>query len=457
MIKLKSKVSLKGEITVPGDKSISHRGIMLGSIAYGTTRISNFLEGADCLATIDCFRKMGIEIEKEVNQIVVHGKGLQGLSAPRGILEVGNSGTTARLMAGILAGQSFGSRISGDESLNSRPMNRIIKPLEMMSANILSVLGNNCAPLEIRPEELKGIHYHSPVASAQVKSCVLLAGLYADGETSVTEPFLSRNHTELMLREFGANIKTDWSNEGAHTHAPTYAPTYSSTFDLGARENNGKSKPTAILVPGKTLHGQEVNVPGDISSAAYFIVAGLIVPNSEILIKNVGVNPTRSGIIEVCRRMGGNIVLENERLECGEPVADIYVKTSRLKGITIEGEIIPTLIDEIPIIAVMATFAEGQTIIKDAAELKVKETDRIQTVSDNLKNMGGDITPTEDGMVVNGGKQLHGATIHTMLDHRIAMAFSVAALVASGETEILDSQCVDVSYPTFYDTLREIT
>ena len=430
MMRLKSVKALKGEITIPGDKSISHRGIMLGSIAKGTTKISNFLMGADCLATIDCFRKMGIEIEKENTQIIVHGKGLQGLSSPNGILEVGNSGTTARLMAGILAGQSFESRISGDESLNSRPMSRIIKPLEMMSANILSVLGNNCAPLEIKPSNLKGIHYHSPVASAQVKSCVLLAGLYADGETSVTEPFLSRNHTELMLREFGANIKAEWS------------------------QNGNESKPTATLFPRKTLHGQVINVPGDISSAAYFIAAGLIVPNSEILIKNVGVNPTRCGIIEVCKRMGGNIALENKRLECGEPVADIFVKTSELKGITIEGEIIPTLIDEIPIIAVMATVAKGQTIIKDAAELKVKETDRIQTVSENLKNMGGDVTPTEDGMIISGGKPLHGTTIHTMLDHRIAMAFSVAALIAGGETEILDADCVDVSYPTFYDAIR---
>ena len=447
MFELNSVKNLRGEITIPGDKSISHRGIMLGSIANGVTRINNFLEGADCLATIDCFQKMGIDIKRESNQVLVHGKGLYGLSSPKDILEVGNSGTTARLMAGILAGQSFESVISGDDSLNSRPMGRIIEPLTLMGANISSALGNRCAPLHIAPSNLAGIHFTSPVASAQVKSCILLAGLYAEGETSVTEPFLSRNHTELMLGEFGANVRTTWGK--------TASPTSSNSSHVNDSGNKSpSSRPTATLIPGDRLDGGEVNVPGDISSAAYFIAAGLMVPDSEILIKNVGVNPTRSGIIQVCKEMGGGLTLENERTLCGEPVADILVKTSHLKGVTIQGKIIPTLIDEIPMIAVMAAMAEGETIIKDAAELKVKETDRIQAVTNNLKNMGADIIPTEDGMIIRGGKPLHGALIETYFDHRIAMAFSIAALMASGSTKILDSHCVDVSYPNFFETLR---
>ena len=415
---------LKGTVSVPGDKSISHRCIMFGSIANGTTEIHNFLKGADCLATIRCFQSMGINIEETDHTITVHGKGLHGLSAPLNILDVGNSGTTTRLLSGILAGQKFESKLSGDESLNSRPMKRIIEPLTMMGANISSILRNGCAPLYIAPGNLHGIHYDSPVSSAQVKSCILLAGLYAEGETSVTEPSLSRNHTELMLKEFGADIRTLHSLSGTEA--------------------------TAYIKPYPKLYGQKIVVPGDISSAAYFIAAGLIVPDSEILIEHVGINPTRSGILKVCEDMGGDITLLNERCEAGEKIADILVRTSSLHGITIEGDIIPTLIDEIPIIAVMAAVADGTTVIKDAAELKVKETDRIETVTDNLKAMGCNVTPTEDGMIITGGT-LHGASIHTLLDHRIAMAFSIAALVADGTTKILDSKCVDVSYPTFYD------
>lgn len=420
---------LKGTVSVPGDKSISHRGIMFGSIADGTTEIHNFLPGADCLATIRCFRTLGIEIEQEGSTVTVHGKGLHGLSAPSHILDVGNSGTTTRLLSGILAGQPFESKLSGDESLNSRPMKRIIDPLTQMGADISSILHNGCAPLYIAPSRLHGIHYDSPVASAQVKSCILLAGLYADGETSVTEPGLSRNHTELMLKEFGADIR--------------------SVHDLDC------SRTTAIIQPGRELHGQKLTVPGDISSAAYFIAAGLIVPDSEIRITNVGINPTRAGILKVCEDMGARIELSNERTEGGEKIADITVRTSRLHGTVIEGDIIPALIDEIPVIAVMAAVAEGTTVIRDAAELKVKETDRIETVTDNLKAMGCDVTPTEDGMIINGGK-LKGASIHTLLDHRIAMAFSIAALAAEGRTRILDSKCVDVSYPAFYDTFEEL-
>lgn len=428
-MELCSITGLKGRVAVPGDKSISHRCIMFGSIADGTTEVRNFLEGADCLATIRCFRSLGIEIEEKDTSVIVHGKGLHGLSAPDSILDAGNSGTTTRLLSGILAGQPFESRLSGDESLNSRPMKRIIDPLTRMGAHISSIPGNGCAPLRITPSSLHGIHYDSPVASAQVKSCILLAGLYADGETSVTEPSLSRNHTELMLREFGADIRT--------THA----------LD--------STKATASIRPCSGLYGQKITVPGDISSAAYFIAAGLIVPDSEILIENVGINPTRAGILKVCEDMGGNITLLNERTEGGEKIADILVKTSSLHGITIEGDIIPALIDEIPVIAVMAAVAEGTTVIKDAAELKVKETDRIETVTDNLKAMGCNVTPTADGMIITGGK-LRGASIHTLLDHRIAMAFSIAALVAEGTTKILDSKCVDVSYPTFYDTFEQL-
>ena len=404
---------LKGKITVPGDKSISHRCVMFGSIAEGTTEVQHFLTGADCLATIRCFRSLGIEIEEKETSVIIHGKGLRGLTAPSQMLDAGNSGTTTRLLSGILAGQAFESSLSGDDSLNRRPMKRIMDPLTQMGAKISSIRNNGCAPLHISPGELHGIDYESPVASAQVKSCILLAGLYADGETSVTEPSLSRNHTELMLKEFGADIR--------------------STYALDS------TKATASIYPGGRLCGQKITVPGDISSAAYFIAAGLLVPDSEILIENVGINPTRAGILRVCEDMGGDITLLNERIEGGEKIADILVRTSRLHGITIEGDIIPTLIDEIPVIAVMAAAAEGTTVIKDAAELKVKETDRIETVTDNL-----------------GGKPLKGASIHTLLDHRIAMAFSIAALIAEGNTKILDSKCVDVSYPSFYDTFEEL-
>lgn len=421
---------LKGKVTVPGDKSISHRSVMFGSIAQGTTEIHHFLNGADCLATIRCFRAMGIDIEEKDSTVTVHGKGLHGLSAPDHILDVGNSGTTTRLISGILTGQPFDSKLSGDESLNSRPMKRIMTPLTQMGANISSILRNDCAPLYIAPGNLHGIHYDSPVASAQVKSCVLLAGLYAEGETSVTEPSLSRNHTELMLKEFGADIR--------------------STFEIGS------TRATASICPGSELYGQKLTVPGDISSAAYFIAAGLIVPDSEILIEGVGINPTRAGILKVCEDMGGDITLLNERTEGGEKIADILVRTSQLHGIRIAGDIIPTLIDEIPIIAVMAAAAEGTTVIKDAAELKVKETDRIETVTDNLKAMGCQVTPTDDGMIITGGTPLKGTNIHTLLDHRIAMAFSIAALIAEGHTKILDSKCIEVSYPDFYDTFEQL-
>lgn len=421
---------LKGEVTIPGDKSISHRSIMLGSIALGTTEITHFLEGADCLSTIDCFRKMGVEIERKPSSILVHGKGLRGLTAPASTLNVGNSGTTTRLISGILSGQNFATTLSGDDSLNSRPMKRIMTPLNTMGAHIRSLNDNGCAPLHIRPGALHGIHYQSPVASAQVKSAVLLAGLYADSPTSVTEPALSRNHTELMLQGFGAYVATDLHTDGTAT---------------------------AHVEPCKELYGQQICVPGDISSAAYFIAAALLVPGSELLVKNVGTNFTRAGFLKVCKAMGADIETVSQTIEGGESRADLLVRYSHLKGTVIEGDIIPTLIDEIPMIAIMAAFADGQTVIRDAAELKVKETNRIDTVTVGLKAMGADITPTDDGMIIEGTGHLNGASIQSHLDHRIAMAFSVAGLASDGETQIVDSQCVDVSYPEFYATLNSVS
>ncbi len=421
---------LKGEVTIPGDKSISHRSIMLGSIALGTTEITHFLEGADCLSTIDCFRKMGVEIERKPSSILVHGKGLRGLTAPASTLNVGNSGTTTRLISGILSGQNFATTLSGDDSLNSRPMKRIMTPLNTMGAHIRSLNDNGCAPLHIRPGALHGIHYQSPVASAQVKSAVLLAGLYADSPTSVTEPALSRNHTELMLQGFGAYVATDLHTDGTAT---------------------------AHVEPCKELYGQQICVPGDISSAAYFIAAALLVPGSELLVKNVGTNFTRAGFLKVCKAMGADIETVSQTIEGGESRADLLVRYSHLKGTVIEGDIIPTLIDEIPMIAIMAAFADGQTVIRDAAELKVKETNRIDTVTAGLKAMGAVITPTDDGMIIEGTGHLNGASIQSYLDHRIAMSFSVAGLASDGETQIVDSQCVDVSYPEFYATLNSVS
>lgn len=415
--------ALKGEITVPGDKSISHRGIMLGALAQGTTSITNFLKGADCLSTISCFQKMGIEVEEKGKEILVHGKGLHGLSAPKQILDAGNSGTTTRLISGILAGQKFSCDLTGDASIQKRPMKRIMTPLSMMGANITSVHNNGCAPLHIEGAPLKGISYQSPVASAQVKSCVLFAGLYADGKTSVTEPFLSRNHSELMLSSFGASIQS-----------------------VGT---------TATIEPEPVLTAQKVEVPGDISSAAYFIAAGLLVPGSELLIKNVGINPTRDGILRVCKQMGANVELLNVRTQCGEPVADLLVKHSELNGTVIEGDLIPTLIDELPVIAVMAACANGETIIRNAEELKVKESNRLEIIVHHLSEMGCDITGTDDGMIIQGGKPLHGALLDSHLDHRIAMSFAVAGLVADGETEITHADCVNISYPEFYHDLLQ--
>lgn len=418
------KHRLRGELTVPGDKSISHRGVMLGALAKGTTRITNFLQGADCLSTIDCFRRMGIAVENNGTEVLVHGKGLYGLKKPDGVLDVGNSGTTTRLLSGILAGQPFSTTVTGDDSIQSRPMGRILKPLSLMGASVSCARGNDCAPFTITGGRLKGIHYTSPVASAQVKSCILLAGLYADGATSVTEPTVSRNHSEQMLAHFGASLTTEGT--------------------------------TVTIQPHPELLAREIAVPGDISSAAYFIAAALLVPDAELLIRNVGINPTRDGILRVCRQMGADITLLNRNQDSGEPVADLLVRTSRLKGTEIGGALIPTLIDELPVIAVLATCAEGETVIRDAAELKVKESNRIETVVQNLRAMGAAAEATEDGMVIRGGNPLRGALIHTRKDHRIAMSFAVAGLIADGQTTLEDGSCVAISYPDFYRTLSSL-
>jgi len=420
----KNNVKLNGMLSVPGDKSISHRSVMLGSIAQGTTEIHGFLPGNDCLSTIGAFQKMGVTVERDSDHVKVYGHGLHGLKAPGGPLDMGNSGTTTRLISGILSAQPFSSVITGDDSLCGRPMDRIILPLARMGASISSIRGNGCAPLAINGKSLHGIHYVSPVASAQVKSALLLAGLYAAGKTSVTEPYLSRDHTEKMLSAFGAEIE-------------------SSGF-------------TAAVSPCDELFSQEITIPGDISSAAYFIAAGLIVPNSEITIRGVGTNPTRAGILDVCRQMGGSVTVSGRTVSAGEEAADLTVRSSELHGTVISGSMIPTLIDEIPVIAVMACRASGTTVIRDAAELKVKESNRIETVVSSLSAMGADIEGTEDGMIIHGGRPLKGAFISTRKDHRIAMASVIASLIADGSNTYDDTGCIDVSYPGFFEALSSL-
>lgn len=415
---------LRGEVTVPGDKSISHRSVMFGAIAKGLTEIDGFLQGADCLSTISCFERMGVSIENRGERMLVFGNGMHGLKEPDGVLDCGNSGTTTRLLSGLLSAQPFCVTLTGDESIRKRPMKRIITPLSQMGASIKSVNDNGCAPLFIEGQRLHGISYQSPVASAQVKSAVLLAGLYAEGETRVTEPYLSRNHSELMLAHFGADVRTEGT--------------------------------TAVLRPARELFGQKISVPGDISSAAFFIAAALMVPGSELLIRNVGINPTRDGILTVCRSMGADIEILNPSAGSGEPVADLLVRHSSLHGTEIGGAVIPTLIDELPVIAAMACLADGKTVIRDAAELKVKESNRIAVMTEGLSAMGARVEETADGMIIHGGSPLHGAVIDSRKDHRIAMTFAVTALAASGQTEILDADCVSISYPGFYGDLKRL-
>ena len=413
----------KGTLQVPGDKSISHRSIMFGALAKGTTHVEGFLNGADCLSTATIFQQMGCNIEfKDKTSFSLTGLGLHGLSDPKTILDVGNSGTTMRLLSGILAGQRFSSTLTGDASIQTRPMNRVIDPLQLMGANILSQNNNGLAPLSIEPSSLHGITFQSKVSSAQIKSCILLATLYADSPSTVIEPSLSRNHSELMLKSFGADISTDNTQVTIH--------------------------------PNPILEASTITIPGDISSAAYFLVAGLILPNSDILLTNVGINPTRDGIIRVLKEMNASIELINIRTINEEKRADIRVRSSRLTATTICGDIIPTLIDEIPVIAVAACFAEGTTIIKDAEELKVKESNRIDTMVNELRKMDASIKGTNDGMIIEGKGYLSGACVETYHDHRIAMSLSVAALAANSPSTIKESQCIDISYPSFFNHIH---
>ena len=410
----------RGILTVPGDKSISHRAVMLGSLASGTTEITGFLQGADCLSTIDCFRNMGINIDVNGENVTVRGNGLYGLKKPEMTLYTGNSGTTTRLLCGILSAQPFDTEITGDASICKRPMGRVTKPLSLMGARI----DNEYCPLYIHGTQLHGIDYKMPVASAQVKTAILLAGLYAEGETVVRETEKSRDHTELMLGAMGADISVDG-------------------LDVTVRKTD-------------SLSSVKADVPGDISSAAFFMVLGAVMPNSEITIRNVGINPTRTGIIDVLRDMGADLSIENVRISAGESVADITVKSSALHAVTVEGAIIPRLIDELPVIAVAAAVADGETVIKDAAELKVKETNRIRAVVDEFKKCGIDITETDDGMIIRGGKAIHGADFKTYGDHRMAMSLTVLAQLADGGSTIDDAECVNISYPGFFENFYSL-
>ncbi|MCH1961097.1 3-phosphoshikimate 1-carboxyvinyltransferase [Romboutsia hominis] len=417
---------LRGSFELIGDKSISHRAIMFSSISKGHNKISNFLMGQDCLSTISCFKKMGVDIDIKGNEVFVKGNGLYGLKPPKDLLDVGNSGTTIRLLSGILAGNNFDATLIGDESIGKRPMKRVTDPLRMMGCKIEGKDDANYTPIKIYGGNLKGIDYNMPVASAQVKSALILASLYADSKSIIREKVKSRNHTEIMLKSFGADIDVN---------------------DLDITIN-----------PVKELFNQDIYVPGDISSAAFIIVGALITKGSEVLIKNVGLNKTRTGIIDVVKNMNGNIEIINQRLVGGELVGDLLVKYSKdLNATTIDKTIIPRLIDEIPVIAVLATQAEGTTIIKDAKELKVKESNRIKSVVDNLKLMGADIEELEDGMVIKGKTKLNGASITTFKDHRIAMAFSIANLICDTDIVLDDKECIDISFPGYFDLLKKLS
>ncbi|PEB56199.1 3-phosphoshikimate 1-carboxyvinyltransferase [Bacillus pseudomycoides] len=418
------KNGLKGTITIPGDKSISHRAVMFGAIAQGKTTIKGFLPGADCLSTIACFKEMGVEISQNGDEVVVNGKGLEGLQEPKNVLDVGNSGTTIRLISGILANTSFHSCIQGDSSIGKRPMKRVTNPLRLMGAKIDGREEGTFTPLTIRGGGLKAIEYVSPVASAQVKSAILLAGLTAEGVTSVTEPHISRDHTERMLEAFGVTVTRE-----------------------------GK---TVKIAGGQQLIGTDIQVPGDVSSAAFFLVAGAVIPNSKLVLQNVGMNPTRTGIIDVLKKMGAKLEIHSIHKDASEPAANITIETSSLQGIEISGEIIPRLIDEIPIIALAATQAEGITVIKDAHELKVKETNRIDTVVAELTKLGARIEATDDGMVIYGKSALKGGTVNSHGDHRIGMMLAIAGCIADNKTVLEDAETVGVSYPTFFQELSKL-
>lgn len=412
---------LKGEVKVPGDKSLTHRAFLLGALAQGETKITGFLESADCQRTRDCLKALGIEVSSSKEKIVVKGQGLFGFQEPSQVLDTGNSATTMRLLLGILAGQKFYSVLAGDASLNKRPMGRVTAPLREMGARIYGRQGGAYAPLTVLGGELKPLTFYSPVASAQVKSAVLLAGLLAEGETTVVEPALSRDHTERMLKTFGAQV----TREGLE-----------------------------VKVAGRPcLRGQKIEIPGDLSAAAFFLVAGLIVPSAEVYLPGVGANPTRTGIVEILQQMGGKIEVSNLREVSGEPVADLYVKSSRLRGTIVEGTLIPRLLDEIPVLAVAAVAAEGVTIIKDATELRVKETDRLATIASELQKLGAQVTEQPDGLVIQGGVPLKGGICRSHGDHRLAMALAVAGLIGREETIVQDAEWVEVSFPHFFEAL----
>lgn len=415
---------IKTVVTVPGDKSISHRSVMLGAVANGQTRVSNFLPAADCMSSLSCMELLGAQIDKvSPTELIINGQGRDGLTEPSEVLDVGNSGTTMRLITGLLAAQNFVSMLTGDDSIRRRPMGRVIQPLSEMGAQIWGRQGGNFAPLAVKGTQLKGRHHTISVASAQVKSSLLLAGLYADGETSVTEPAASRDHTERMLKGFGARIE--------------------------------KSGLTSVIKPGELL-GTELVIPGDISSAAFYLAAGAIIPGARITIKGIGINPTRTGIIEVLTAMGARIEILNYWENAGEPVGDILVEAHELRGIEFGGEIIPRLVDEIPILAVVAALASGKTIIRDAQELKVKESNRLQAIARELQRFGVRIQETDDGLIIKGGANYSGAVCESYHDHRIAMACALMGLVANGTTKVLGAECTDISFPNFAQALSAL-
>ncbi len=416
--------SICGEIKCPTDKSLTHRAVMLAALADGDTDINNFLLCSDTVSTVTCFQKMGISIEDCGNsEIIVHGKGMYGLTKPNAVLNAGNSGTTVRLLSAILSAQSFSSEICGDDSLNRRAMSNILKPLNLMGADIHSKAFNDCTPLLINGHKLHGITYKPQNISNQVKSSLLFAALFADSPTVIYEPYISRNHTEAVMSLFGVSV----TNSGT----------------------------TVRLDPPKRLIPCNIDIPGDLSSAAFLIAAALIIPNSELLIRHVGINETRLGFITAIQAMGGNISLQNAKGGI-EPCADIYVKSSKLHGITIEKDLIPAVFDELPILTVIACFAEGTTIIHNAEELKHKESNRIDALTENLKRMGANITALDDGFIIEGGSKMHGAIVGSRLDHRIAMSLAVAGLCSEGKTELIGSECVSISYPNFYNDIQSL-
>jgi len=415
---------LIGVITPPGDKSISHRSVILSSLADGLSTIKGFLRGEDTLSTLNAFKNMGVESTLTSDILEIKGVGIQGLRGSSTTIDAGNSGTTARLLIGLLSGQNFNSALTGDKYLRKRPMRRVVDPLKLMGADITGENNANNLPLLINGQKLSAIKYELPVASAQVKSALILAGLYADGETEIIEPQKTRDHTERMLKHF--------------------------EFPLNIIDN------TIYVTPVEKLISSELNIPSDISSASFFIVAALINKGSEIIINNVGLNSARTGVLELLTKMGGSIEIQNQREECGEDVGDLVVKSSNLRGIEIKGEDIPRAIDELPIIAAAACFAEGRTVISEAKELRVKETDRIKAVTSEFSKLGADITEFDDGMAINGNQELRGNICDSWGDHRIAMSVAIAATMSVGETSIINPECVNISYPEFFDTLTRL-